>query len=384
MPRVLFCLYSRHDKAAEQKLQAWQCAYSRAGWDTTVLSHAHGPGFVHELRLGRPRSLPAVAWLLHGREKIMEELGKEPDLRVFWCGFPLPILSLLRRRMVPPRARDPFYVAFGRKGRSEAKPPSIVPPPSTKAGNGGVFSPAPILEEGTVYDLRCGGEKNPYHWLMYSLAPLARCRRHARFQVLLNPDPNAMQIGSLGMLGLAQGQILTHPPARGTKGLPGETLSPAEAVQTLRNELGSKIADPPSSVDWLHVSRRDAVYRRLLDEDAIGSVLPEIRPLTVVMSELAWEEQIAFFRGARVVSGVHGAAFVFILFGVPGATLVEFFPGGYERNHFRALAGLCGLHWEKICCVPVGRQGRRCREADLRLGPQGLRQLGEILRKRAA
>jgi len=384
MPRVLFCLYSRRDEVAEQKLQAWQCAYSRAGWETTVLSHAHGPGFVHELRLGHPRTLPAVAWLLHGPAKISEEIRKEPDLRIVWCGFPVRLLSFLRRRVVPPRSRDLSAVAFGRKGCLEAPEQLIGPPSSAVDGNAVVFSPAPILQEGVVYDLRCGGEKNPYHWLMYSLAPLARCRRTAQFHVLLNPDPNPMQIGSLRMLGLADGQLLNELPAHGVQPLPGKRLSTAEAANILRSEFIPKIPGPASSTEWLHVSRRDAHYRRLLDEDAVPSVDPRISPVTTVMSEHPWEQQIAFFRGARVVSGVHGAAFIFILFCLPGTTLVEFFPGNYERNHFRLLAELCGLHWEKICCVPVGRQGRRCREADLRLGPQGLRQLGKILRKRAA
>jgi hypothetical protein len=55
MPKAIFCLFSRRDKEAEKKIQAWQKAYSRQGWETSILSHEHGAGFADEIRLGLVR-----------------------------------------------------------------------------------------------------------------------------------------------------------------------------------------------------------------------------------------------------------------------------------------------------------------------------------------
>lgn len=374
MPRALFCLYSRNDDNAEKKLQEWQRAYSRRGWETTVLSHQHGPGFVHEIRLGRPRWWPWLAWRLHGARQVAEEIAKQSDFAVLWCGFPARLLQSIRsdRRLTIPQSRQ--KIAFGRWATGDARPPHVSCPKKESLGKTALRQASPRLEKGVIYDLRIGGEKNPYHWLMHAIVPLELCRRPADLRVLLNPDPSPMQVGSLRMMGIKPGQILTHLPRRDVRTLPARSVKLAEAVRILRKTFGNRPARP-ARPESIYISRLDAQYRRLLDEPRLASLPPGIRPRLVVMSEKPWEEQLEIFQKSRVVCGVHGAAFVYIVFCPPGSKLIEMFPGGYERNHFRHLAEICGLQWERIDGEPIGRQGRRCREADLRLGDRGLQHL---------
>jgi len=383
MPRVIFCLYSRRDLIAEKKLQKWQRHFSRKGWATSILSHQHGPGFADEIRLGQPRWWPWLAWRLHGIRGVVEEISKQPDFSVLWCGFP----ERLRRRIcLDPKLKLPHprhKVAFGLRGVREARLPRIFSAVKRNSGKTGGRLPSPRLKSGAIVDLRCGGEKNPYHWLMHAIVPLALCRWPSDFQVLLNPDPNPMQTGSLRMMGLGPEKILTGPPREKVQTLPAVSVGLAEAVVILRKTFGNR----PRRSSWpqsTYVSRRDAHYRRLLDEARLSSLPPSIRPGGVVMSEKTWEEQLEIFQTSRLVCGVHGAAFVYIVFCPPQSKLIEMFPGGYERNHFRHLAEVCGVRWERIDCQPIGRQGRRCREADLKLGDPGWQHLQACLESSSA
>ena len=272
--------------------------------------------------------------------------------------------------------------AFGLRGFREARLPRILSAVKRNLGKTAVRLASPKLEAGAIYDLRCGGEKNPYHWLMHALVPLALCRWPSDFRVLLNPDPNPMQTGSLRMMGLGPEKILTQPPPEKVQTLPAASVEAADAVRILRKIFGNR----PTRSSWpksTYVSRKDAHYRRLLDEARLRTLPPDIRPGWVVMSDKTWEEQLEIFQTSRLVCGVHGAAFVFIVFSPPGSTLIEMFPGGYERNHFRHLAEICGMRWERLDCEPIGRQGRRCREADLMLGEQGLQHLQACLESSA-
>jgi len=382
MPRVIFCLYSRHDLLAQKKLQRWQRHFSRKGWATSILSHQHGPGFADEVRLGQPRWWPWLAWRCHGARCLSNEVAKQKDYQVFWCGFPE---SLRRRILKDPRMKLTHQrqkAAFGLRGFREARLPRILSAVKRNLGKTAVRLASPKLEAGAIYDLRCGGEKNPYHWLMHALVPLALCRWPSDFRVLLNPDPNPMQTGSLRMMGLGPEKILTQPPPEKVQTLPAASVEAADAVRILRKIFGNR----PTRSSWpksTYVSRKDAHYRRLLDEARLRTLPPDIRPGWVVMSDKTWEEQLEIFQTSRLVCGVHGAAFVFIVFSPPGSTLIEMFPGGYERNHFRHLAEICGMRWERLDCEPIGRQGRRCREADLMLGEQGLQHLQACLESSA-
>jgi len=378
MPRALFCLFSRRDKEAEKKVQAWQKAYSRQGWETSILSHEHGAGFADEIRLGRPRWWPWLAWILHGVRRLSNEVTKQRDFRVVWCGFPPALLQRIRGNpswMVPANRQR---TAFGPAGTGESRIGRIAPALLSPNRPAGRSLSRPRLRGAEVYDLRCGGEKNPYHWLIHAVVPLAVCRHPAGLRVLLNEDPNNMQLGSLRMMGFQPDQILTVPPRQTPRRLPEIPVPLPQAVRVLRQCFG-KGCSSASLSQSIYVSRKDANYRRLLDEEKIVSLPASIRPKFVVMSEKTWDEQLEIFKGAQVVCGVHGAAFVFIAFCPPASRLIEMFPEGYERNHFRHLAEICGLHWERIDCETRGRQGRRCREADLRLGRKGLSMLQDRL-----
>ena len=374
MPKAIFCLYSRSDNAAEQTLQNWQRAYSRQGWETTVLSHEHGSGFAHEILLGRPRWWPWLTWRLHGVRCVSEEVAKQPDFFIAWFGFPQKILERIRSSRRLKEYGDRQRVVFGSSGKGGPDSIGIFPNERKFSGKTRCGMARPKLSAGETYDLRCGGEKNPYHWLMHAVVPLAICRRPENFQVLLNSDPNPMQLGSLRMMGIGSEQILTQPPRRQAVGLPQRSVDLADAIKILREQFGHNRGGGPQASP-IYISRKDACYRRLMNEQAIFSLPEKIRPRPVVMSEKTWEEQLLIFQSTRMICGVHGAAFVFIVFSPQGSTIIEMFPGGYERNHFRHLADLCGVRWERVDCEIIGRQGRRCREADLRLGRTGLHEL---------
>ena len=84
-----------------------------------------------------------------------------------------------------------------------------------------------------------------------------------------------------------------------------------------------------AAADWgsdrIYISRRDANYRRVANEEALLAVLEPLGFQTVVLSGLTLAEQIALFQRAKVIVAPHGAGLINLVFCAPETCVIELF-----------------------------------------------------------
>jgi capsular polysaccharide biosynthesis protein len=89
----------------------------------------------------------------------------------------------------------------------------------------------------------------------------------------------------------------------------------------------------------LYVTRRDA-RRRILNEDAVITLVGQYGFEVVCPGDLSVVEQVTHFSEASVIVGPHGAGFTNMIFAPEGATLVELFGSNYVNGCFWAITNL--------------------------------------------
>lgn len=120
-----------------------------------------------------------------------------------------------------------------------------------------------------------------------------------------------------------------------------------------RNDARLSEADLPESAeprDVLVISRRTAMRRRWVNEDADLEALAPYAPLRVEAENLSLAEQIALFRDAKVVIAQHGAGLANIQFCQPGTRVIELNTRSMLRRSwdFAKLAHVRGVDYQII------------------------------------
>ncbi|MEM6689884.1 MAG: glycosyltransferase family 61 protein [Planctomycetota bacterium] len=106
-------------------------------------------------------------------------------------------------------------------------------------------------------------------------------------------------------------------------------------------------SSPPSIGYFLR--RRDAVRRRLVNEDRIAVIASKHGIEPIDAERLSWQEQIALFSNARVLVATHGAGLVNCLAMRRGSTMVEFRDGGVKTpDCYPMLAALMNHRFEYL------------------------------------
>lgn len=126
---------------------------------------------------------------------------------------------------------------------------------------------------------------------------------------------------------------------------------PSWVVRLLREEfLGLAGAARLSKVRprRVYISRGDSRGRRLLNEDAVLSELQLHGFTRIFSSDYSFAEQVAIFRDAEIVVGVHGAGLANIVFCTPGSAIVEICPPRYVSGCFYHLGSAVGLHYSVV------------------------------------
>lgn len=121
---------------------------------------------------------------------------------------------------------------------------------------------------------------------------------------------------------------------------------------------GRRIVESSPSVDRefadrVYVSRADASRRRVRNEKAVMELLEPMGFEWYEPGRLSLAEQVALFAGAEIVVGLHGLAFVNLMFCTEGTALVELFAeDGIDESYF-VLANELGLDYECLVCESV-------------------------------
>ena len=112
-------------------------------------------------------------------------------------------------------------------------------------------------------------------------------------------------------------------------------------------------ADPPAQRNRLFVRRTQTTRRRLINDEQIASSLRQRGFVCIDPGTLTFDEQVALFRDAGVVVGVHGAGLTNLLFAPEDGVLIELFYG-VQQPFFRDLALVRRIRHVPVCGTCVG------------------------------
>ena len=213
---------------------------------------------------------------------------------------------------------------------------------------------------GTVVLCRKPGAQNYGHWLTEMLPRALFASPPAR--VLVQEAPAALgQVmrDGLALMGYGPADIVAagEAPVRVERlllvdGLAahGNYLSPI--VPELLEHITWRIPKLPTG--WIFVTR--AGPRTLAGQDRIADRLARAGFNIVDPGRMAFDHQVAVFRGATRVVGVMGAGMANIVFSPPGTEIVLLAPAGMPDIFFWLIAGLRRQPLLEIRCTQAGPQ----------------------------
>jgi capsular polysaccharide biosynthesis protein len=139
---------------------------------------------------------------------------------------------------------------------------------------------------------------------------------------------------------------------------------------------------PAAATRRLYISRRDASFRRVVNEAEIMPLLHAHGFEEVAMSKLSVAEQAKLFSEAAILVGPNGSAFANLVFANPACQVIEFFAPGWVVGYNWMLSELVGLDYTAIVGEgprpPEGTLPREVRQ-DIRLDVAKLKAALDLL-----
>jgi len=110
---------------------------------------------------------------------------------------------------------------------------------------------------------------------------------------------------------------------------------PKWACEFLRNQfLHPSDTDPSDPNEYFYISRENAIYRRVINEDEILDRLSAYGFKKVNLESMTVAEQIQLFSRAKVIIAPHGAGLVNLVFCKPGTKVIELFTPNYMPSYY--------------------------------------------------
>lgn len=224
------------------------------------------------------------------------------------------------------------------------------------------FFRQPLEINGTVCSLLSGGgaaDGNYYHWLLDSLPRLHLVKEAGLWNKIdyfvIYSREHHFVVETLLALGIRSSQIIdvhstTHlraqqlvvtSPVRGT-GRHAPTW-PGKFLKESFLPMVTGSAQPTGFSPFVYVSRRDASFRRVRNEEAVEALLAEYGFESYALAELSFREKVALFAGAHAVVGPVGAGMANILFCEPGTPMIEFLPHNFVVAEYLDLTARLGM-----------------------------------------
>ncbi|GCL73799.1 glycosyltransferase family 61 protein [Paenibacillus naphthalenovorans] len=198
-----------------------------------------------------------------------------------------------------------------------------------------------------------------FHWMLDVLPRIALLRKTGIaidkfvFNTNYNPPPS-FHTETLDMLGIPPGARLTigtvnvHLQAKLlVSSLVGyHSNYPRWAVDFLRDAF-SKYSGAGDANEYkrLYISREDANYRKITNEDQVMDLLGKYRFQKVVLSKLSVEQQIRIFSSAEIIIAPHGANLTNLVFCKRGTKVIEIFSPYYINTIYWIMSNHAGLDY---------------------------------------
>lgn len=245
-----------------------------------------------------------------------------------------------------------------------------------QAGGSGIFDPLKRLKpqpctfiDGTLLHLSLDGlENNYYHFNVEYLARLflyLRSGLNADYYLL--PEKLPFQRELHDIIGLSRGQILA---VENGQLLKAKRLLAPTYINNYTSYLayGYRRYDkvwlphwlrdayclvtsglkPGDRTPYIYISRRNASYRKVVNEAETAAFLAEQGFATVCLEGMPLSAQIRLFMGAKRIVAPHGAGLVNMSWCAEPAHILEIYPSRYSDPGMRLHADLLGHHYSFI------------------------------------
>jgi len=140
--------------------------------------------------------------------------------------------------------------------------------------------------------------------------------------------------------------------------------------------LNQKIPLKTDYSERIYISRQQASYRRIVNEEAVVNYLQKFGFRSVKLETMSVAEQAACLAAAKVVVAPHGAGLTNLVFCTPGTKVIEIFSPIYVPSCYWTISNLCGLeHYYLIGDLVDDRTRIKPLHKDMRLDVNSLEKL---------
>lgn len=220
------------------------------------------------------------------------------------------------------------------------------------------FRPKITQINATVASLAGRSSDNYFHWLWDHLPRLALLQEKPDLYYIDNSKP--WQRDLLSRVGLDPSQILSTAEFRAIQAKRLVVPSYPDFCAPLCPWVGRFFRDhfpPKAGVERsgrIYISRRDALWRKVVNEEEVIRFLKPLGFEPVALGELTVGEQIDLFQRAEWIVAPHGAGLANIAFCQPGTRVVEIFAENFLRQDYWRQSELMGLHYTYLRGAPTG------------------------------
>lgn len=210
-------------------------------------------------------------------------------------------------------------------------------------------------------------KNNYYHWMIQILPQLHLIREaginlnDVDYYAFYHQIREKFKIQTLEKLGIPASKILaTHShPYLQAKQLLVTSLVPIFpqkwACDFLRTEFLPQGAYQSfeKRLDYLYISRKNASYRKIINEDILIDRLSQLGFVSIHLEDLSVLEQATLFSNAKIVVSPHGAGLTNLVFCSSGAKVVEILIPSFIRNMYRVISKYMNLEYYRFTAGEV-------------------------------
>lgn len=213
--------------------------------------------------------------------------------------------------------------------------------------------------EGKVAVLSTAGSEHYFHWMFDTLPRIDLLRQSNicidsidKFVICSYYLP--FHIETLNTLGIPLTKVIklgNYLHIKATQlvvpSLPGNTGNmPYWVCEFLRKEfLHTEIVEKYRILERIYLSRKNAKYRKIVNEDELINFLSKLGFTNVLLESMSVAEQALLFSSAKVVVAPHGAGLTNIVFCKTGTKIVELFSPGYVNVCYWSLCNQIDLEY---------------------------------------
>lgn len=212
---------------------------------------------------------------------------------------------------------------------------------------------------------------NYFHWLNEAIYRLWLVKEISDQMILLLPPKEKLSSFVLDTLEIFKFKDIIHIPDQKsvmvrTLCLPSQkpTMDRYNAVGLLDlnnmylNRLIHKGIQANAPKDRVYISRKNARWRRIVNEDSVIELLTTFDFVVVDTEKLTFYQQVALFSNVKVLISSHGAGLTNMLFMRPGTTVFEFHkrktnPIRHQNVLFWRMADAMGHNYYHQICEPT-------------------------------